>query len=133
MKAMIAFVLAASLSLAAAADPQRKLVLQVSEGAEQGDYAMAIAGNLLKTEPGAAIQVVAYSKGVDFLLDGLRGKAEQVKALQAKGVVFKVCNNTLRYRDIDRARLLPELQVVPYGAIEIARLQQLEGYAYVKP
>ncbi len=134
MKALIAFVLAASLSLcAAAADPQRKLVLQVSEGTEQGDYAMAIANNLLKTEPGAAIQVVAYSKGVDFLLDGFRGKREEVKALQAKGVVFKVCNNTLRHRDIDRARLLPETQVVPYGAIEIARLQQLEGFAYVKP
>lgn len=108
MKAMIAFVLAACLSLAAAADPQRKLVPQVSEGAEQGDYAMALANNLLKTEPGAAIQVVAYWKGVGFLLDGFRGKPEEVKALQAKGVVFKVCNNTLRYRDIDRARLLPE-------------------------
>lgn len=133
MKAMIAFVLAACLSVAAAADPQRKLVLQVSEGAEQGDYAMSIASNLLKTEPGAAIQIVAYSKGVDFLLDGFRGKPDEVNALQAKGVVFKVCNNTLSYRSIARARLLPAVQVVPYGAIEIARLQQMEGYAYVKP
>ncbi len=56
-----------------------------------------------------------------------------MKALQDKGVVFKVCNNTLHYRDIDRARVLPGTQIVPFGAIEIARLQQYEGYAYIKP
>ena len=134
MKSLFAFVLAAALSFACiAADPQPKLVLQVSEGAEQGQYAINIANNLLKTEPGASIQIVAYSKGVDFLTDGFHGKPDEVKALQGKGVVFKVCNNTLRYRQIDRARLLPGTEIVPYGAIEIARLQQYEGYSYIKP
>jgi intracellular sulfur oxidation DsrE/DsrF family protein len=116
-----------------AEDLQRKIVLQVSEGVDQAEYAINIANNLLSSEPGASIHIVAYSKGVDFLLDGLRSKRAEVKALQEKGVIFKVCNNTLRYRDIDRARVLPGAQIVPFGAIEIARMQQYEGYAYIKP
>jgi len=134
VKPVVALVLFALVSVGALADDgHSKLVLQVSDGAEQADYALGIATNFLKTEPNAAIQIVAYSKGVDFLLSGFRGKPDEVKALQAKGVVFKVCNNTLRYREIDRSRVLAGAQVVPYGAIEIARLQQQEGYAYVKP
>ncbi|HET9576613.1 MAG TPA: DsrE family protein [Usitatibacter sp.] len=134
MKTLAACLLASTLALsAAAADPQRKLVMQVSEGVDQGEYAINIANNLLKSEPGAAIQIVAYSKGVDFLTDGFRGKPKEVKELQDRGVVFKVCNNTLRQRDIDRSHLLPDTQIVPYGAIEIARLQQYEGYSYIKP
>jgi hypothetical protein len=115
------------------ADSTTKLVLQVSEGSDQADYALSIANNLLRTDPGAQIQIVAYAKGVDFLVDGSRGKRDEVKSLKDRGVVFKVCNNTLRYRNIDPAKVLPEASTVPYGAIEIARLQQQEGFAYVKP
>jgi len=110
-----------------------KLVMQVSEGSAQAEYALSIANNLLSTDPGAQIQIVAYANGVDFLVDGFRSKRDEVKALKSRGVVFKVCNNTLRYRSIDASKVLPEASTVPYGAIEIARLQQQEGFAYVKP
>lgn len=122
-----------ALTQPAFAESPTKLVMQVSEGSDQAEYALSIANNLLRTDPGAQIQIVAYAKGVDFLVDGSPGKRDEVKALKDRGVVFKVCNNTLRYRNIDPSKVLPEASTVPYGAIEIARLQQQEGFAYVKP
>jgi uncharacterized protein len=119
-------------SLASGAGPAPKLVLQVSEGLDQADYAIQIATNYKKTNPAATIHVVAYSQGIDFLVDGSQ-RVDAVRKLQKAGVVFKVCNNTLRYRGLDKSRVLGEASIVPFGAIEIARLQQEEGFAYVKP
>lgn len=114
------------------AGPAPKVVLQVSEGLDQADYAIQIATNLKKTNPAATIHVVAYSQGIDFLVDGSR-RVDAVHTLQKLGVVFKVCNNTLRYRGLDKNSVLVDVVTVPFGAIEIARLQQEEGFAYVKP
>jgi len=52
--------------------------------------------------------------------------------LAKKGVRFLVCNNSLLKSNIDPAELLPVIEVVPAGIVELVRLQH-EGFAYVKP
>lgn len=94
--------------------------------------------NHLKAAPGTRIVVVALAEGVDFLLAGAkdaRGNPYEpmIDDLITQGVEIRACNNTLVGRQIAKERLHPDVGVVPSGVAEIARLQALEGYAYLKP
>lgn len=94
--------------------------------------------NHLKADPGVKIVVVALGQGVDFLLKDAKDQhgnpyEPMIDDLILAGVEFRVCNNTLTARQIDRARVHPDARVVESGAAEIASLQFSEGYAYFKP
>lgn len=94
--------------------------------------------NHLSASPDAKIVVVTHGKGIDFLLDGAADKDGnpyniKVEELAAKGVDFRVCNNTLVSRKIDPKTVLPQAKIVPSGVAEIGRLQAKEGFVYLKP
>lgn len=94
--------------------------------------------NHLKADPQARIVVVALSAGVDFLLrdakDGRGNPYEpMVDDLVMAGVSFRVCGNTLDFRQLPATAVHPEASVVTSGAAEIARLQVEQGHAYYKP
>lgn len=94
--------------------------------------------NHLKAVPKVRIVVVALGPGVDFLLKDAkddRGNPYEpmIDDLVLAGVEFRVCNNTLLARQIDRARVHPDAAVIDSGVAEITRLQFSEGYAYLKP
>jgi intracellular sulfur oxidation DsrE/DsrF family protein len=48
-------------------------------------------------------------------------------------VQFRVCDITLRERNLRHDQFLPEARFVPSGVAEITRLQQREGFAYLRP
>jgi hypothetical protein len=56
-----------------------------------------------------------------------------VSGLVAKGVSFRVCNNTLKARKLDASAVNMEATIVPSGVAEIGKLQSQEGYVYLKP
>ena len=94
--------------------------------------------NHLSADTDAKIVIVTHGKGIDFLLDGAadaKGNPYNisVEELQAKGVEFRVCNNTLVSRKIDPKTVLPGATIVPSGVAELAKLQAKEGFVYVKP
>jgi hypothetical protein len=100
--------------------------------------AMNNINNHLNADPGTKITVVTHGKGIDFLLDGAADKNGnpyniKVEELMAKGVDFRVCNNTLVGRKIDPKTVLPGAKIVPSGVAELGKLQNAEGYVYVKP
>jgi intracellular sulfur oxidation DsrE/DsrF family protein len=122
---------------ALAAEPV-KVVYQFSEGLEQAKRGLNNIKNHLAAEPGVKIVAVAFGPGVDFLVEGAEDKNKNpfnisVEDLAARGVEFRVCNNTLTAFKIDKNRILPQATIVPAGVAEIARLQSKEGYAYIKP
>ncbi len=113
-------------------------VLYHIDDASKGRFALHLAADHLEMDPGIAITLVAYAAGVDFLLKGEVDRQQQpfagdVQALLARGVRFRVCAATLKFRDIDVQRVLPGVELVPSGTFEIIRLQTQEGYAYLKP
>lgn len=117
---------------------QIKVVYQFNEGLDQASIGLRNIRNHLDADPGVKIVAVAFSKGVDFLLDGARDKNGNpydvvVDDLVARGVEFRVCNNTLQSRKIDKASVIPGTSIVPSGVAEAARLQAREGYVYLKP
>jgi intracellular sulfur oxidation DsrE/DsrF family protein len=56
-----------------------------------------------------------------------------VESLKRRGVQFDVCEITLRNRKLTKGKFIPEATFVPSGVAEITRLQQREGYAYLRP
>nr|WP_314635455.1 DsrE family protein [uncultured Janthinobacterium sp.] len=126
-----------SCTAAMAAEKPEKVVYHVNDA---GNAAAALKNirNHLNASPQATIVLVAHGAGIDFLLDGAIDKDGYpydvaVRELAARGVGFRVCNNTLEGRRIDRRRVLPEAVIVPSGVAELSRLQAQEGYVYIKP
>ena len=121
-----------------AADGPVKVVYHLVEGLAQASRAMGNIRNHLDADPTAKIVVVAHGSGIEFLLEGAldaKGQpyAGAIGELANRGVVFRVCNNTLVSRGISKDKVVLEASVVPSGVAEVARLQFKEGYAYLRP
>jgi intracellular sulfur oxidation DsrE/DsrF family protein len=138
LKAALLAVLAAASFQVSAADDVIKTVYHMSEGIPQASRAVNNIRNHLAADPKAKIVVVTHGLGIDFLLDGAVNQMEQpfagaIGELAAKGVEFRVCNNTLVSRKIDASKVAMEAKIVPSGVAEVARLQAREGFVYLRP
>lgn len=139
MKRTLQFIVAALAMLVATAHADGvKAAYHFNMGVAQAAAGLRNINNHLNADASAKIVVVAHGKGIDFLLPGAKTPqggefTGTISALAAKGVEFRVCNNTLRNRKIDPATLPLEAKVVPSGVAEIANLQAKAGYVYVKP
>lgn len=107
-------------------------------GLDQAIRGLRNIGNHLAAEPTVKITAVALGAGIDFLLEGAETAGGypfelMVSELQARGVVFKLCRNTLESRSLPEKTVIADVGIVPSGVAEIARLQVEEGYAYIKP
>jgi len=125
--------LAASLSWA-----QVKVVYHLSEGIPQASRAIGNIRNHLAAEPNTKIVVVTHGLGIDFLLDGATNQMDQpfagaIGELAGRGVEFRVCNNTLVSRKINKDQVIQEAKIVPSGVAEVARLQAQDGFVYLRP
>ena len=113
-----------------------KVIFQLNT-ADDAPTILRFVTNYLAVEPTARVAVVGYAGGIDFMLKDAKdanGKpyAEQMAALAARGVEFKVCNNTLRARKLTVEAVGAPAVVVPGAVNEIIRLQTKEGYAYFR-
>lgn len=115
-----------------------KVVYHINNTEAQAVAALRNIGNHLEVNPKAKIVVVSHARGVDFLFKDARDKNGnpynvKVEELKERGVTFGVCSITLRNRKLPQDKFLPEATFVPSGVAEITRLQQREGYAYLRP
>jgi uncharacterized protein len=108
----IVFHLATSDTLA-----QKALVKQVS--------------NVLEYWNTAKIEVVVHNNGINFMKQDEARFAKEIAALKQRGVVFAVCENTIKQRKIEKTQILPSAVFVPVGLAEIV-LRQEEGWSYIK-
>jgi intracellular sulfur oxidation DsrE/DsrF family protein len=115
---------------------QSKVVYHITSSQTAG-AALRTLRNHLVAAPDTKVVVVAHNEGVDFLLRGARDESGAlfqtiVHGFKARGVDFRVCNNTLVRREIGTTGLIPEATLVPSGIAEVGRLQEKEGYAYLR-
>lgn len=115
-----------------------KVVYHLSEGTAQASNGLRNIRNHLEVNPKAKIVVVAHAQGVDYLMEGAKDKNGNpynaiVEDLKSQGVQFDVCEITLRNRKLQKSQFIPEVSFVPSGVAEITKLQQREGYGYLKP
>ena len=133
-------VLAACAALASQAAPgdPAKAVYHMNEGVEHAPLFLRNIRNHLSVDPKAKIVFVSHAAGINFLMKDAKDKNGNpfdvtVQDLKSKGVEFRVCEITLKSRNIDRSKLIEDVVYVPSGVAEVSRLQVQEGYAYLKP
>jgi intracellular sulfur oxidation DsrE/DsrF family protein len=119
-------------------NPEEKVVYHFNDSSVARAGLNNIRNHLEATGGKSKIVVVTHGPGIDFLLEGAQDKNGNpyninVEELSDKGVEFRVCNNTLKARNIDPSQVLMNARIVPSGVAEIGRLQAREGYAYLKP
>ena len=140
MKTILAAAALAAASLGALAAPGDpvKVVYHMNEGADRAPQALRNVRNHLSVDPKAKIVFVSHAAGIDFLMKDAKDKNGNpfevtVQDLKSKGVEFRVCEITLKSRNIDKKQLIEDVVYVPSGVAEVSRLQVQEGYAYLKP
>lgn len=134
----VAALVVSPLSVAALAAEPVKVVYHLADGIDQASRAMANIRNHLRAEPDTKIVVVANGDGVRFLLAGAKERNGRtfdgaVAALMTQGVDFRLCRNTLTAHEIPQTQVLPGVNLVPSGVVEVARLQAREGFVYLRP
>ncbi|MBK8610088.1 MAG: DsrE family protein [Chitinophagaceae bacterium] len=87
--------------------------------------------NVLIETPDTKIEVVFHGFAVYALLKDTGYFKPKIAALYKKGVVFAVCNNSLKKRNIEKSRVIPEAIIVPVAILEIVQKQE-EGWSYIK-
>ncbi len=87
--------------------------------------------NIKRGWPDAQIEVVVHGKAINLLVAGKSTQASAIKALQAKGVVFVACENTMKRAKVEKSQLLPNTPTVVMGIGEIVTKQE-EGWSYIK-
>jgi intracellular sulfur oxidation DsrE/DsrF family protein len=132
---MLVTLLAACASTGAGTD---RVVYHLNEGLPQASNGLRNINNHLEVNPAAKIIVVAHAQGVDFLMKDAKDRngnkyEDLVEQLRNRGVQFDVCEITLRNRKLTKEQFIADVAYVPSGVAEITRLQQKEGYAYLKP
>lgn len=111
---------------------QRKIVYDLSV-ADTTMHAglMRQLNNIKRGWPDAQIEVVVHGKALNLLVTGKSTQANAIEELQAKGVVFAACENTMKRSKVEKSQLLPNIPTVPMGIGEIVTKQE-EGWSYIK-
>lgn len=136
--ALLSAVLLAAGCAGTGGERQDKVVYHLNEGLDQASNGLRNINNHLEVNPQAKIIVVSHARGVDFLMKGAKDKngakyEDLVEGLKRRGVQFDVCQITLRNRKLSRDQFIEYATFVPSGVAEVTRLQQREGYAYLRP
>lgn len=136
--ASLSFVTLAGCATMAQETAPVKATYHLTNGLDEAQRAIRNVRNHLNADPNAKIVVVGNGKGIDFMLEGAKDSNgspfdASIQDLTSKGVEFRLCNNTIVSRKIDRSKVVPYVKIVPSGVAEVAMLQTKEGYAYVRP
>ncbi len=96
------------------------------------------ATNHLAADKHVQITFVALSGGLQALVADAADEKGRLYApfideLSMAGVKFKACKNTMRAMNLNLDDLNFGVEEVPSGVMEIARLQNEEGFAYIRP
>lgn len=133
-------VLFASLVFSGAALAQDKVLYHIDDASTQATKGLRNIRNHLDVAPDTQITVVAHANGVDFLLEGAKDPKDAnidygslVSSLKARGVVFEVCEITLKNRKMKKEQFSFDASFTPSGVVRIGQLQSREKFAYIKP
>lgn len=127
-------ILLCAVSLAAAAAPSHRVVMQVSDNSEATwNQAMNNARNVQQMlgRDNVAIEIVVYGHGISMARFDSPVAARVASTAEA-GIDVVVCENTMKGQKLTRDDMSDKVKFVPAGVVEIMTRQQ-EGWAYIKP
>jgi uncharacterized protein len=87
---------------------------------------------LSQANPTAKLEVVLYGKSLGMVIKDRSSVAEDVQKLAMnKNINFSVCEGAMKNQKVAKNQLLPGVQTVPDGIIEIVAKQN-QGWGYIK-
>lgn len=124
--------------VSAADEIVEKVVYHVDDGARMKMALGNVRNHLNATDGKVKIVVLVNGPAVELMQDGAMDKDANpyniaIEELMARGVDFRVCNNSLHVFNVDPGRVLPGVRIVPSGVAELGHLQAREDYVYIKP
>lgn len=82
--------------------------------------------------PESEFEMVIYSGSIDMVVKDKSSVQKELEMLASKNnVSFKVCEMTLNRHKLEMSNLIPGVETVPDGILEIIMKQQ-EGWGYIK-
>ena len=87
--------------------------------------------NIYQVAPTADIKVVVHGPGLDMLSSSKSIVGNQLKTAAERGVVFEVCEFSMKERKVEKSMLFSFAQYTPAGIIRIVELQE-QGFSYIK-
>ncbi len=120
------------LNYSIAANAQHKIIWEMGSGdTAQQRVLFNQVNNVLNEVPDTKIELVFHGFAVYAMLKDTGYLKQMIISLHKKGVVFAVCNNSLKKRNIDPGRVSEEAVIVPVAIIEIVKKQEA-GWSYIK-
>jgi uncharacterized protein len=119
-------------SIIQAQEKEHKIVFHLSSGDTLVQKALVKQiANTLEYWKTAKIEVVVHNNGIGFMKIEETKTGKEIQSLSEKGVVFAVCENTMKQRKLEKKQILGSATYVPVGIAELV-LKQEAGYAYIK-
>jgi uncharacterized protein len=119
----------------AQADPlKNKVVIQIADqDVQKWNQALGSARNIQNTlgRDTVDLEIIVHNQGIT-MLKGDSVVANRVADTLASGIKVVACEGTMKFVNLSRADMLPNIGYVPSGNIELIRKQQ-QGYAYIRP
>jgi len=139
--ALIAGVISTDVSAQAAKPAASKpsVVYHFDDASVQAIRGLRALRNQLDSAPDTTIAVVAHAEGVEMFMTDARDPksgteyAPLISDLKSRGVQMYVCELTLALRDLNKDAFILEADFTRSGVAKITELQQVNGYAYIKP
>ena len=134
--ALTALTLGLSLAGTSQTPPPRRHQVVLQMNTDVGDSWSQLLGNVgnIQNAFGAGniqIEVVTYGKGIALLLKSNAAYEERIRKAVDSGVVFAVCKNSMRSRNVKPEDLFAFATPVDSGVAELIRKQEA-GWSYVR-
>jgi hypothetical protein len=82
--------------------------------------------------PETETEVVMYGRGLDLVISDKTTRADDIaKAISDRHASFRVCAIAMKNQQLDKSRLLPNVEIVADGIGEIVGKQRA-GWGYIK-
>jgi hypothetical protein len=136
---LLSLIFGGIISLQAQTNQVTSVVYHIDDAQSQGLKGLRNIRNHLDVSSTTKIIVVTHADGVDLLMEGSRDKknnteyASLVSALKSRGVVFEVCEITLKNRGLKKDQFILDADYTPSGVVRLADLQYKNHFAYIKP
>ncbi|AWV97229.1 DsrE family protein [Arcticibacterium luteifluviistationis] len=132
MKKVIVLALIFFTSIGVQAQDKHKIVIQLATGNEKEQRSLTRQlNNVLNYWPEAEIEVVVHSGALSFMMKEKSVAKEAILKSMERGVVFAVCQNTMKGNNVTEKEIIPGAIFVPNGVAEIV-LKQENGFSYLK-
>ena len=119
---------------------KHRIVYQLDDpGADRAKFVLNNIANHVKGVGGfaniEALELVVFGPALkEFVRKGIDPEIRQaLEALQAQGVVFGACGNTMRGMNVTLEQLAPSAKALPQGGVVRVMELQEKGFTYIRP